>query len=251
MIVISQKQMNVFSENFANSFEDEMFEHSIGFMPELSKILGEESLRYIVRQSIAHAKEYGFTKKGTIRIFIESIFLRGNGFDTDPQYPLLGKILSLPEDEMQRAEKIHKECLSYYENVSGYKSKNLLRALEKLLSILEKPFEYSSEHFEADILREMRNTFPQKITYIGEKNILLLIHEGRLISDKYELPEITGEALIIGLMFTFGHNCFNDPSYPWINRVLTDEKIITPEKRAERLKKKATTWLKKVLSRNA
>jgi hypothetical protein len=48
---------------------------------------------------------------------------------------------------------------------------------------------------------------------------------------------------MVVLMFAFGHGCSNDLLYPWISRTLTDERIIEPAAREERLEKKATTWL--------
>jgi hypothetical protein len=50
-------------------------------------------------------------------------------------------------------------------------------------------------------------------------------------------------------MYAFGHNCVNDPLYPWIYNTLNDKKIITPQARAERLEKKAVTWFNHVLAR--
>jgi hypothetical protein len=50
-------------------------------------------------------------------------------------------------------------------------------------------------------------------------------------------------------MFAFGHGCTHDPLYPWIARTLKDERIKDPAARAERLEKKAITWLDHVLAR--
>ena len=48
-------------------------------------------------------------------------------------------------------------------------------------------------------------------------------------------------------MYAFGHGCVDDPLYPWIGNTLSDEKIAEPSVRAERLERKALTWLNHVL----
>ena len=58
-----------------------------------------------------------------------------------------------------------------------------------------------------------------------------------------------GEALVVVLMFAFGHGCTDDPLYPWISRTLKDERIVGPAARVERLEKKSITWLEHVLAR--
>ena len=74
-----------------------------------------------------------------------------------------------------------------------------------------------------------------------------LIREGAAEARKHGFP-VRGEALMVTLMFAFGHGCMGDPLYPWIGRTLKDEKIVDPAARAERLEKKALTWLDHVLA---
>ena len=52
---------------------------------------------------------------------------------------------------------------------------------------------------------------------------------------------------MVALMIAFGHGCTEDPLYPWIARTLKDERITDATERAERLERKAVTWLKHVL----
>jgi hypothetical protein len=49
-----------------------------------------------VRRGVARAVELGFTKRGPIRLFLELEWLFGTGFDTDPQIPWAGEVLSDP-----------------------------------------------------------------------------------------------------------------------------------------------------------
>ena len=53
---------------------------------------------------------------------------------------------------------------------------------------------------------------------------------------------------MVALMFAFGHGCANDPLYPWIANTLRDERIADSAARADRLERKALTWLNHVLA---
>jgi hypothetical protein len=229
------------------TFEDEMVEHLAEFSPELFNVIKENQLRIVVRFGIEQADVYGFTFRGPIRLYLELMLLFGGHFDTDPQYPWASEILKGEAPQMERAEHLHEKTLEYQEKVSGPDAVNTRKALEGLLSMARNTPATKPENFESDIRREMARVFPQKTNYIGEDGITALINEGNAESAKYGFSTVRGKALIIILMYAFGHGCTEDLLYPWISRTLKDERIVDPEARAARLEKKATTWLEHVL----
>jgi hypothetical protein len=248
MLTIRKEQIQAFELAATNRFEDDMVVHSQKYAPKLCKVLGEEQLRVAVRQSIKRASQYGFTFRGPIRLFIELMFLFGSAFDTDPQYPMIGKELKASGDQMQRAEQIHKDVLNYLQKVSGANDINIRKALEALANFARNPISFSSNDIVPGTLQEMTRAFPQKAAHIGEEALTTLIHEGRTEALKYGFQSVRGEALVIVLMYAFGHGCTDDPLYPWISRTLGNEKIIDAASRAERLERKAVTWLDHVLA---
>lgn len=250
MVAIRTEQMKVFEQAALRHFEDEMMAHSKDFSPRLCEVIGDEQLRSAIHSAICRAMDYGFTNRGPIRLFIEMMFLCGSAFDTDPQYPQIGAVLRDNGDQMQRAEQIHEGSLDYLEKVSGPSAVNVHNALKNLLIFAQLPIRFSSTDFVSGMLHEMNNAFPQKVAYIGREGLTALIEEGRVEAQEYGFSTIRGEALIVVLMFAFGHGCTNDPLYPWIFRTLQDEQIIDPAARAARLEKKALTWLKHVIARN-
>jgi hypothetical protein len=100
------------------------------------------------------------------------------------------------------------------------------------------------------MLGEMRRIFPQKTAYVGEAPLTALIEEAVAEAQSYDFRSIREQALIVVLMFAFGHGCTNDPLYPWISNTLQDRKIVDAAARAKRLEKKAVTWLEHVVARN-
>ncbi len=250
MLQIRKEQMVTFEQDALRRFEDEMVLHSKEFSPELCEIIGDEQLRVALRQAMARAARYGFTYRGPIRLFIEMMFLCGSAFDTDPQYPALGEVLRSSDEQMHRAEQIHEGFLDYLERVSGPGAENVRKALRDLLIFARRPLTLSRNDFVAGILQEMAGIFPQKAAYVGDEALTALIHEGVAEARKYGFATVRAEAMVVVLMFAFGHGCTYDPLYPWISRTLRDPRIIDSAARAGRLEKKALTWLEHVVAGN-
>lgn len=250
MLVIRAKQIRSFERAALHRFEEEMIAHSKEFSSRLCEVIGDEQLRVAVRSAMDRAMTCGFTNRGPVRLFIELMFLRGSAFDTDPQYPGLGNALHASDDQMQRAERMHEESLDYFEKVSGSGAVNVHNALRNLSIFAQMPVRFTANNFVTDMLQEMRNLFPEKVAYVGNDKLTTLIDAGRIEAQKYGFSTVRGEAMIVVLMFSFGHGCTNDPLYPWISRTLQDQRIIDPVARATRLEKKALTWLNHVVTRN-
>jgi hypothetical protein len=247
MLSIRPAQMKVLEQSALRQFEDEMVVHSRAFSPRLCEVLGEEQLRVALRRAIERAGGYGFTFRGPIRLFIELMFLFGSAFDTDPQYPWAARILKTPHDQMLRAEQLCDKTVDYQEKVSGPDGTNTRRALRDLLVVAQRPVTFSSNDFVAGLRQEMSRVFPQKAAYIGGEGLTALIQQGRTEARSYRFS-LRGETLLAVLMFAFGHGCADEPLYPWIAGTLKDVRIADPAARAERLEKKAVTWLEHVLA---
>jgi hypothetical protein len=248
-MLIRAEQMEVFEQAALRQFEDEMVAHSKSFSPRLCEVIGDEQLRVALRAAMERAGSYGFTNRGPIRLFIELMFLCGSAFDTDPQYSKIAKILRASSDQMQRAEQMHQGFSTYLDDVAGPENENVRTALKQLSKFAGEPLRPSPAGFEAGLLQEMSRIFPQKAAYVGESDLKKLIQDGIAEARKYGFTEARQITMIVALMFAFGHGCTHDPLYPWITRTLQDEKITGPAARAERLEKKARTWLEHVLAR--
>lgn len=248
MLVIRQAQMDVFKEAALASFENEMVAHSQEFSPKLCKVIGEERVRLVVRNGITRAGGYGFTNRGPIRLYIEMMFLFGSGFDSDPQYPWAGSILRDSTEQMARAERLYEQVLDYQEKVSGPDGVNTIEALRSLPLLAHQPLEFSSSNFVTGMLREMANIFPKKAAYVGEEGLRGLIRESCEVAKGARFSTSRGYTLMVALMYAFGHGCADDLLYPWLSNTLTDERIVDSLARAERLERKALTWLDHVLN---
>jgi len=248
MFRIRKEQMEAFDQAARVAFEDEMVVHSQDFSPRLCKVMGEDQLRVAIRGAMSRADKYGFTLRGPVRLCIELMFLYGSSFDTDPQYPVIGEVLTSTRNQMHRAEQIHQRVNDYHKRVAGDENINVRKSLEYLSKFAQKNVRFSSSDFEAEVIEQMTNAFPQKVEYVGNEALIALIREGRHEAGRFGLTELRSEALLVVLMFSFGHGCTDDPLYPWISGTLNDKRIVALEDRAKRLERKAVTWLKRVLA---
>jgi hypothetical protein len=246
MLTIRTEQFEVFERAARQRFEDEMVAHSKDFSPRLCAVIGEDQLRVALRAAIARAEGFGFSNRGPIRLFIELTFLHGSGFYSDPQYPGMAKTLSASADQMERAEQMHLVSLEYLEQVAGPGNANVRKALAQLLTFARSPLRFSGP-FEEAMLDVLIGIFPQKAAYVGEARLRALIAEAIKHGREQRFSTARHGALLVALMFAFGHACTDDPLYPWIARTLNDDRIADPAARAARLEKKAITWLEHVV----
>ena len=248
-MIIRTEQLKLFEQAALRQFEEEMMVHSKDFSPRLCEVIGDDQLRGAIRLAMKRADGFGFTNRGPIRLYIEMMFLCGSAFDTDPQYPALGRVLRAPGDQMARAEQIHQGFLEYLEKVSGPGAANVRKALRDLLDFVRMPVAFSN-NFEESMVHEMNRIFPLKAAYVGEGGLKALIAEGVAEARQYGFNTTRQVALLVVLRFSFGHGCTDDPLYPWISRTLKDELTIDAAGRAARLENKAVTWLEHVVARN-
>jgi hypothetical protein len=248
---IRPQQMEAFRQVRPQAFEDEMVAHLSQFSPPLFRVIKKDQMREVVQFGLLRARQHGFTLRGPIRLYLELMLLFGSHFDNDPQYPWANEVLadrnSIPE--MERAERLHRKTSDYQEKVSGPDAVNTRKALKELSVLIKQPRTLSANSLGTDIKQEMNLVFPQKADYIGEEGLSSLIEEGIGEARRHQFP-LRGEALVVVLMFSFGHGCTHDPLYPWIARTLEDTRIVNPAARATRLEQKAVTWLNHVVALN-
>lgn len=248
MLKIRPEQMRVLEAYAEKNFINEMIEHSKEFSPKLCSTLSEAQLHIVVGQAIQGATKYGFTNRGSIRLYIEMVFLFGSSFDTDPQFPEFSEILNRDDTQIQRSEALYNIVLDYEQHVLGADLKNVYQAMHALQDFVHQSITYSPGNLVPEILREMYRLFPQKANYVENEKLTRLIIKGSTKAHQYNFPTIRGEVLIIVLMFALGHGCTTDLLYPWIPQILNDRMNVNPLIQVKQLEKKALTFLELVLS---
>ena len=234
MIALQEEQMEKFKGNALQSFVVKMMQHSHEFSPYLCDVLGDKQLRYAVEEGIANAKKYGFTYKGSVQLYLDLTFMFGSYFDKDPLFNEFAVILHDDSNQMFRAEQIHILLNTYLEKVHGVKNQNINQALLSLIHLLESPFPQSKENFDVAIIKEFKAIFPQRAAYVGDDALDEFIQIARGQAADFNLPPVSGTALMVVLMSAFGSGRTNDKPYPWISKTLIAEKVQDTHTRVER-----------------
>src|SRR5215813_3629565 len=93
MFVLTDKQLQSFTEAHLRQFESEMLEHIREFFPDHLRVAGEEAVRATIRYGYDRATSHGFTTKRNVCLYLNNMILFGSNFDHDPQYPWVQEIL--------------------------------------------------------------------------------------------------------------------------------------------------------------
>jgi len=253
MFTIRKGQITVFEKNAYTCFEDDMVEHLRSFAGKHCEVIGEKKVRETIQSGIERAKKYDLTNRGPVRFFIEMMFMFGSEFDTDPQYPWAVDILNddtIP-GQMFRAERLYDEMILYLDNVAGPKNAYSIKALQGIRERILRPVALSRDTFVNDMLMEMKRIYPQKCLYTGDAPLRELIREGMRSAEIYAIQNMRGTMLFVVLMFALGHGFSDDPLFPWISKTLNDPSIPDPDQKAERVERKAATYLDNVLAYHA
>jgi hypothetical protein len=248
-MIIRDAQMAAFEEYSVRAFEDEMVAHASSFAPELSRIVGADAMREVVRVGLERGRSYGFFNRGPLRLYIELMLAFGSDFDTDPQLrwanPILAKTAS--HDEMLRATQLHQAMEEYLYDVGGPKNVFAAEALQRVKAIR---FEAITERKDASraIHEALSAAYPQKYAYVGEEVVSQLIQSASASAGELTLPPAVGIGTITGLMFGFGHGVLNDRLYPWVRRTLEDPLVTSALDKLQRLETKVRMYIDAMLS---
>jgi hypothetical protein len=103
-----------------------------------------------------------------------------------------------------------------------------------------------SENFEQEMLHWLHWLDPQKASYVGDGSLTMLIDRARSSARDFAFSTVREQAIMVALLFAFGHSCIRDPLYPWISKTLRDSPVDGPEARAIQLEEQAQIWFKRV-----
>jgi hypothetical protein len=134
VITVRQDQLAVLEDDRRRQFTRDMAAHLRHFAPRHSDAMGDSALIEAIGLGIANAQRHGFTLRGTVRFYLEMMFLFGSYFDSDIQYPWIGMALSASPGtpQMVRADDLHERALQYMQIVRGSDNRLLFAALGRL-----------------------------------------------------------------------------------------------------------------------
>lgn len=233
MLKICKRQFEVFREVSKRNFIDDMIIHLRMFSPINTKRLSNDALGSVVEMGIARAGEYGFTRQGTVRLYLELMFSWGSEFDTDPQYASATTPLhkqSVGQNETLRARKLHKAVAFYLHKAGGTSGTAMLQALDRTITLTTSSIDFGGPDEDARIWAAVQFIWPEKSALIDQNELRYLVQHGRRVSGYYDAPAVSDNLLIVLFMFWFGHQCFADPQFPWLERIISERGVSPTDK---------------------
>jgi hypothetical protein len=242
--------MNAFEDGARRNFEEEMVRHVKQFTPKHAELLGEGGTRSVVQFAMDRASRHGFTMRGPCRLYIDFVFMFGSDFDTDPQFPWAGAILSDAgtPDQMAKAERLHQESIAYVDAVAGPNYEYSINAFKRARRVSYEDLARPIADLESSSVAGFRAIFPEKYAYVGDSALRQLTREAVEKARMHSVSSQAGILVFAFLMFALGHGFAADPHHPWIASTLAQPPAGDPNRRAERLHSKAMIYLDRVLA---
>lgn len=249
-MIIRKQQIESLEDSLTRDFEDEMRQHVQEFTPRHCKVMEEAGIREVIQNCIRKARQYGFSNRGSARLYIDLTFMLGSGFDTDPLLPWAGAILKTGSatDQMERAERLHQKALEYSNATAGPNFEYAKEAFKRARAVRYADLAMPSADLESGCVAKLREGYPKKFEYAGEAAVRTSVREALGKVGAYSISSQHGIVLFVILTFAIGHGFAEDPLFPWISRTLKNEAISDPNKRAERLYTKTMTYLEHVIT---
>jgi hypothetical protein len=217
-ITITEQQIKILEPYAYENYISELVEHCNKKYPHLQKTIGEEKLRATLNQGVEKASQSGFTQRGPVRFYIELLIIFGWSFETDPQYSWIQESLQKNHNQSQIdiSMKLYGEVDKFLDSIYGENKINLFFVGNKLEQLTLDNAKVSRNHFTQDMLALLQETYPQKYQFTEKGQLIKLVEEGIYKSrTDYQFDQANHIALIIILMFYFGHTFDHDPFYQW------------------------------------
>lgn len=127
MLKIRREQTEAFREVEIKGFEDRMLDHLWTLFPANCEVLGDASLRRLVREGITRAARYGIDTEYGVCVFVDAMFAYGRDFDTDPSLPWALEILTSRSIRGQhlRADRLFDAALEHLDAARGIRAEEV------------------------------------------------------------------------------------------------------------------------------
>lgn len=227
-------------------FAHELVDHLGAFAPVHARRIGHEALLRLSHDGIRQARRNGLTLRGPVRLFLELQVMLGSSFATDPQYPWVRSCLEASDanDEMARAMRLHEQACHYHAAVLGDGLEHEQAAIRRLRRSVFEKLPHHPADFAGEARSRLMEAYPEKARFIGAAAIDALVAASARTCTHAALDSPDARALVLGMMFAFGHACLVDCQHAWIRHCLADTSGLPEQARVQRLRGQFLTFLR-------
>jgi hypothetical protein len=218
VLIIRKDQFKSLNDAATAVFVDDMVHHLRGYAPVQSATLGSEGLLRYVRFGLMRASRYSWNLRGTVRFYLELMLMLGAGFDTDPQYPWIHKILhnSTASDQMIRACRLHEHLVQFAHAVLGQENQLQKTAIGRLRGFRAVAIDrIQSAMWRTQMGEVLHRLHPERAQYGGGDAVDGVIRRGRRDASRLRVEDATDVGAYTAAVFLLGHRFVRDPQYRW------------------------------------
>lgn len=216
-LVITDEDIELFDKLARARDIQDYYHHCQDSFPLWSELMGEENVNQVIEQALLKGKKNHFTLVDTIRLYLDTLIILGEHFQSDMQYKSFNAILMQTEhSEMSRASQLYELLIDYTEKVMGNDGTQFKEMLF-LISTGQLPIG-EDEDFSARILLFFKQINPQKVSFVGESVYQELIAWGQeqaLV--KYGFQTSKQQTFYVLLIFVLGQYFDTDLTCQWLN----------------------------------
>lgn len=221
---IDDKVNVILKKQSIENYLDKLVSHCQTNYAYLREAVGSTALKNILRLSLNHAKQNGFTQQDTTRFYIDLMILLGAKFRDDPQYSWIKKIFDDYHDftELTIAEVLYFDVIPFLEKSYGEGLCNRGEIFKKLDDYLKKqplkpststiPIDVNKDYIKKEVVNSLNEIVQAKFEATKEDNFEKLLTFGLDRAQKHlhmNHPEEITTSIV--LMFILGSYFDEDP----------------------------------------
>jgi hypothetical protein len=197
-------------------------EHLKSNFPDLIAQASSEELAQAAITGLERARGHGFNRRRQIYFMVHLSTALGSGFDSDPQYrwlqPLLDNQPGLPASHRSRVMCWHVDAfrLRAYGGDLGVSQ----AALARLLAIDQRLLAQVGQGLATEGPRMLATVFPRRLDFMDRDAMFSLLNAARRAAAQHPSAGQSGAALLLLLMFLFGHQVLADPLRMWLRPLI-------------------------------
>jgi hypothetical protein len=233
MLTIGREQMERLEQAADERLVHSMARYLQQYDPGIAQSATSEGLESAARLALKRARACGFTEASFIQFYLLMMNGFGSGFDTDPQYKWLRPFL----DEMpgisawERGRLLYWHATAFIDRCYGEDEEQRAKAHERVDLVSEQTLELVGRELTSLSAEAwLAQLYPGRMQFQDSSAVESLLQRAKSYAQRYGLTSTAGAAILMLLMFVFGHEVVHDPLHPWVRGTLKDDLLAGGEK---------------------
>lgn len=200
MIELNYNQVDFLKNIAIEKYIDEIMDHWESNFPGFILLQKDKDIKSYINQGISIAKKYGYTQRGSVRLYIDMMIMFGVNFERDPLFQWL--IEKEKSSQIERSVKSHMLLTGYFEKVYGDNGCFFKESINNFKEFSEKYLPVKIDITNKELHEMLKYIYPQRYDFVGTDAIDNLIFLSE--SKKYKLKHSRHRSYLVIIMFLFG-----------------------------------------------